>query len=289
MQVAGSATRDFLRHNLCRRLARGPCRAYQWHGSGGRLVPMPPALWSLIPQRVRKWLTHYVILPGEAGIYQCIRAHGSLAHLGREPLNEWMLAPSKLLFLWQTCAKLRPRRILEFGSGRSTLLFAAYARHAQNQGEEVRVCTLEHDRDWKDTTENWVREYAGLEHVSILHAPLAPQQILGTSRVTYSTPTAVLEEIGGRTGFDLCLIDGPPESVGRFASLPIAIPFLSSRAVILVDDCFRPQEREALRAWGETWASLGKPQFFLGGLHGIASATWHSRSPLSSGLPRGTA
>jgi predicted O-methyltransferase YrrM len=261
------------RHGCSRYLARVFETLYERRITSGALVPVSPSVWGKLPTRVRQWLIHYVTSPAEATAFRRLEVHDCLAHLCDEPMNEWMLAPSKLLFLWQLCLGLRPRRILEFGSGRSTQLFAAYARLARSQGEEVRICTLEHDADWARRTKECLEKNSA-SGVTLNHAPLSHRELLGKTYLTYTPPEGVLQQIAGNLGFDLCLIDGPPEKIGRFACLPLAAPYLATGASILVDDCYRPKEQAMLRDWCKMWERLQLPQYFLGGMYGVATTTW---------------
>jgi predicted O-methyltransferase YrrM len=121
-------------------------------------------------------------------------------------------------------------RVLECGSGISTVLLSATA--------PGRVTTLEHSRVWTAVTRHELRKLR-LED-PIVRSPL-------TNHAAGIWYDARLSD-----GYSVIVCDGPPgHRGGRGATLPIAIPHMTPKAVVLLDDVERPEERTI----SETWAA----------------------------------
>jgi len=134
----------------------------------------------------------------------------------------------------------RPRRILELGSGTSTV-WLAYALERSGGS----IVSIDHDPDYAAKTRNELARHGLSDIVDVRLAELSPVGEEG--QLWYD-----LSAFDGLDDVDLLLVDGPPESVGpmsRYPALPQLIDRLSSRAIVLLDDSDRPSEVETVARW----------------------------------------
>lgn len=159
------------------------------------------------------------------------------------PMRGFPVSPDFACSLASLIAVRRPDTIVELGSGVSTLI-AAYALKKNGAG---RILSLEHDREWCRKSAELVRQHGLESTATIVHAPLTPVTIVGEHWMWYDTSV-----IDDRTPIDMLVIDGPPANIQRLARYP-AVPLLrdrlSARAVIMLDDADRPDEREIVSRW----------------------------------------
>lgn len=156
-------------------------------------------------------------------------------------------------------ADVRPRLVLECGSGSSTV---AIARCLKTLGG--RVISLEHNPEFARKTIETLR-LLGLNDVArVVTAPLATRELGGTVLSWYGPEYERFLE----SPIDVLIVDGPPKASGPRARYP-AVPALKSRLApecwILMDDGNRADERAIAHAWGE---DLGAQLSYLEGGRG---------------------
>jgi hypothetical protein len=125
--------------------------------------------------------------------------------------------------------------ILECGSGLSTLLLALFTE--KNGGK---VYSLEHHPEWRDQVTALLDEF-GLD----CHLYCSLLRSYG-DYVWYELPACLPRD------FSLVVCDGPPKFTpgGRYGLMPVCGDRIGN-ATILLHDAHRPQEREAVRQWGQ--------------------------------------
>ncbi len=158
------------------------------------------------------------------------------------------------------------RRIVECGSGRSTIVLARRLAEL----EDGSVHSLEHDAAWALRTRAQLAAEK-LDRAEVIDAPLERHPLAGETGGWYS----LAELVRLPAEIDLLLIDGPPagDPALRRSRQP-AVPALSDRlkpgATILLDDAGRPGEAEALAIWSREH----ELEFQLDPDHGFATARW---------------
>ena len=117
------------------------------------------------------------------------------------PLGTWAASPDLLVGLWRIIRDKRPARVLEIGSGLSTLVMACALEQNQQGGELV---ALEDHPHFANQTRRQLAEH-GLEgRARVLDAPLQTQHVAGRHGLWYT-----LSSLDGLTDVDLLLVDGP--------------------------------------------------------------------------------
>lgn len=145
----------------------------------------------------------------------------------------WALDRGTAAELDARLATLRPKVIVEAGSGSSTVVLARYAR-----ATGAKVVTLEHSPAFADRTRAALDRAAPGHAVDLRLAPL----VSGEGGPWYDT--------GLPDDVDFALIDGPPEGTGGCAAaLPALWPHLAPGWEAWLDDATRAGERAAVASW----------------------------------------
>jgi predicted O-methyltransferase YrrM len=158
-------------------------------------------------------------------------------------MQGWTITPEFANILVSLIREYRPERVVEAGSGVSTLI-SAYALRQYNGGKLV---SLDHENDFAATTRTALRRHGLEERAAVRDAPLTAVVIGGRSWRWYDP--AALVDLGP---IDLLVIDGPPASLGadaRYPAMPLLMPQLSAEAVIILDDCRRRGEQQVVDRW----------------------------------------
>jgi predicted O-methyltransferase YrrM len=161
------------------------------------------------------------------------------------PLTGWAATPELAAWVVALIRETEPRTVVELGSGASTVLIA-YALEQQGGG---RVVSLDHDAAYAEQTRARLRLHGLNDVAEVLDAPLRPLTLNGEARTWYDVGSLALPDT-----IDLLLVDGPPhasERQARYPALPVLADRLSDRAVIVLDDADRADERAIVAAWCE--------------------------------------
>lgn len=162
--------------------------------------------------------------------------------------GDYALTADAAAVLARQVALLRPKVVVELGSGVSTVLVG---KVLQGQGYG-HIYSLDHDAAWAEETRKQVRA-AGLEdQAEVLDAPLIRLEMDGQNFLWYEIPA----KVNDLAQIDLLIVDGPPQAIDpnglpRYPALPKFLPQLSANAEIFIDDARRPGEREMVRRWLE--------------------------------------
>lgn len=159
------------------------------------------------------------------------------------PMRGWSASPDFLLEIVSQILAQRPRKVLECGSGVSTLIMA-YALHRVGTGH---LFSLEHRDVFAQKTSKLLKLHGLSDWVSLLSAPLREVELQGERWMWYEP--AVLEDIDT---VDFAVVDGPPgatQPLVRYPLLPIIYGKLGRKAVVMVDDYNRTDERAVVERW----------------------------------------
>jgi hypothetical protein len=140
--------------------------------------------------------------------------------------------------------RVRPRRILEVGSGYSTAILAAYATY-----HDAEVVTLEHEATYFRATRRALRQLGVDRPVDLRLAPLTRQWF--GDRGPYWWYGVTLDG-----DFDFVFIDGPPKVLGRRAAFFALQGHLRPDWRVWVDDGSRRHERQCVKLWHEEFSGI---------------------------------
>jgi predicted O-methyltransferase YrrM len=131
----------------------------------------------------------------------------------------------------------RPKLVVEFGTGASTLIIAKALERAGGGT----LISFEQHADFVEATRNWLADH-DLE-ADLRAVPLRPSPD-GWPGLWYDHGPLP-------HGIDLMLVDGPPWTIHPFTRGAAATLFdhISAGGTILLDDAARPGERMVARRW----------------------------------------
>lgn len=157
--------------------------------------------------------------------------HDALPYLG-----SWKADTGLLTMLVDHILEHRPKLVVEFGTGASTLILA---RALQKAGGGNLISFDQHD-DFVDSTRRWLADH-GLK-ADLRAVPLRP---------TEDWPGLWYDHGPLPKNIDLMLIDGPPWSIHPFTRGAASCLFdnISPGGTIMLDDAARPGERFVARRW----------------------------------------
>lgn len=163
--------------------------------------------------------------------------------------TRWSSSPALAARLIGLIKTNRPKRIVELGSGVSTLVMAYAARQA-GVGE---ITSLDHDAVYADITRRNLTAHGLSDIARVLDAPLIDVQTSRGRRTWYDVAAlADLKDI------DLLIVDGPPRKSGPDARWP-AFDLLQSRlapgAIVVLDDTVRRDEKASV----DSWSAIAQP------------------------------
>lgn len=161
------------------------------------------------------------------------------------PLGGWAADAETIDRLIELVRVERPKAIVEFGSGTSTVVFAWLLAKSQKDG--VRIVSFEQDPAWAERTRAALVE-RGLERTA------AVVQVPVGARPGQPPGYVMSEEADGllrRLEPGLILVDGPPVSSGasRVGTLDLVAPYLRGDATVVLDDALRDAELCVAEAW----------------------------------------
>ena len=160
------------------------------------------------------------------------------------PMGGWAASPDFNLLLVQELLRVRPRTVLECGSGTSTVLMALAVRQYDLP---TRIVSLEHLEQFRDFTKLALEDCGVPDLVDVRLAPLQP-----TSLVDHPSPWYDEKALEDLDDVGLIVVDGPPELTGHHARFPV-VPLLrdkfADQVSIVVDDLKRESDHEVLTIW----------------------------------------
>jgi predicted O-methyltransferase YrrM len=167
--------------------------------------------------------------------------------LNVEPLtwSEGAMTPAGLAAVCAEVTGRQCRRIVECGSGFSTLVLA---RFLHTRGG--RLVSLEHDQTWATRVRGELAAAGLAEIARVVLAPLEPHPLTCEGLRWYAQ--RALRSLPQR--IDLLLVDGPPAfepefELSRYPALPVLVERLAPDATVILDDIDRPGERRTLDGW----------------------------------------
>jgi predicted O-methyltransferase YrrM len=193
-----------------------------------------------------------------------------LSWIGRELDSDgWAAAPDLLQLLYALVGAARPRHIVEFGSGVSTVVLA----RAAAQCGDCLITSFDHDPKFTQATAELLATTGDERIVSLQCAPLVARVRAGQLLPAYYVDS---ELVGSPRPADVILVDGPPAILGgRDGMIHQALEYAQAGTIILLDDANRDREGAALTEWQRLLGNaiqVHRPEHFSRGLAAIILA-----------------
>ncbi|MDR1943047.1 MAG: class I SAM-dependent methyltransferase [Endomicrobium sp.] len=168
------------------------------------------------------------------------------------PMRNWAMSPDVLLKLHEYITNAKPKTVLEFGSGVSTIVIC----DALSQNNSGRLISVEHLEKFMEETMEVIKN----ENLSSFLDLRLAQLKIWTGEHLCSDRTNLLwydEQMINTIGnIDLLIVDGPPGKTNPFArypSLPATYNILSNNAQIWLDDFERKDENIIAQTWTDKY------------------------------------
>ncbi len=195
--------------------------------------------------------------------------------------DEYALTPASIRTLLALVEAVGATRVLELGSGLSTLVMA---RHfAAGQGADGHILAVDEDAGHVSAVQHRLEATGGAGNAAVMAVPLVPCDAGRLTTRTYDH-RVVAARHPPAADFDLLFIDGPRMGApggtawSRLPTLPFFRPWLRAGALVVLDDALRDMELEIIRLWEREGlvqplgVSLAGQGLYLGRIPG-ASAT----------------
>jgi predicted O-methyltransferase YrrM len=155
----------------------------------------------------------------------------------------WAASTDLLGEALRAIAVQRPQRVVELGSGLSTLVLASALR-SNGAGHLV---SIDAEAGYAESTRAQLQRLDLQDWAEVRVAPLREQSFEDSTRPWYD-----MAHLADLVEIDLLFIDGPPTALRADIRYP-ALPYFWSRlrpgAIVLLDDAARPAERAMADAW----------------------------------------
>lgn len=158
------------------------------------------------------------------------------------PLGQWAVDARAMLHLSQIVDDVQPKRILELGSGTSSVWLGYFA-----ESLGAKVVSVEHEDEFADRTEALLELHGLTDIVTVKRAPLTPLTLGGQEYSWYSR--TFIDEV---SDVDLLFVDGPVGTTNpwaRYPAVPMLWQALAANAWVVLDDSNRPDETAAVDSW----------------------------------------
>lgn len=160
------------------------------------------------------------------------------------PMGGWAASPDLVVLVLERLLQDRPKTVVEFGSGTTTLFMALLA---EQHGLDCTIVSYDHDEQFADSTRRMLEAHGVAHRAEVRFAPLQDAGLPHHDTQWYATQALKgLEDVG------LVIVDGPPESTGeqaRYPALPLLVDCLAPHAVVVMDDLIRPEDAQTARRW----------------------------------------
>ena len=192
------------------------------------------------------------------------------ASLPLGPFSGWALFPDTLLTVLRDVRTRVNPRVIEFGSGESTIAIAAGLKAAKSG----LLTTIEHDSDFADRVLKRLRQCNLADCVDLKVVPLRAYD----PRWGFSGFTSY-DLAGLDSDFDVAIIDGP--IVSKFGAATRSIPLewcaarLAGERVIYLDDALRAGEQSICKSLKARWPTVNIE--YLVAEKGLAKITCDAR------------
>ncbi len=193
----------------------------------------------------------------------------AIAAMDKVPLSRyehpgsWAMDPASCRFLAGFVRALGAKKIIEFGSGFSTLMMAREIAPVEGNY----LLSIDSSRQYSEMAKEAYETSGCQAKVDFRVAPLRPRLYGTRLLLSYSLPKGLLEALGP---FDLALIDAPHDDYGREAVLYDVFNALAPGGYIILDDANREHmEREYVRSWQSAYEGSIDPILLEGIGNGI--------------------
>lgn len=166
--------------------------------------------------------------------------------------TEMSMSPVTIYHILNDIALNDKTKIIEFGSGNSTIFVAALLNKLNLKAT---FFSVDDDDNWiENIKQSLLLNGISKVHVEFIHAPIKRTTQFDAALSPFFNwyDTNILKTKIGDEKFDLVIVDGPNGALCPFSRFP-AVPFLTGHLAnsysLYLDDTDRPEEKAILKKW----------------------------------------
>ncbi len=162
--------------------------------------------------------------------------------------TDWPMASDSLTFIVSLIANLRPKHILEFGTGISTYVMA---KACSMLNLKCKITSIDHDPEFGEAVaRRYLDTIKTTNEINFLFSPLVARCFGEKHLPSYYIKQ---EQADSLSVADLVLIDGPPSYLGgREGILYQTMDYAAPGTIVLLDDANRNEEKNIIHNWRDT-------------------------------------
>ncbi len=167
------------------------------------------------------------------------------------PLTSWSVSPNLILHVLNEIEINNRKRIIEFGSGASTIYIAKLLKLKYPGSKFISV---ESDQAWADKIYAQLKQLHLTDFVEIVVAKKSSvaKDFIYKSQNAWYDMEVLSSKLSKVDDIDLVLVDGPPASFSKYSRYS-AVPFLKAKLhsnfAVFIDDTNRNEEKEIAQRW----------------------------------------
>jgi len=162
-------------------------------------------------------------------------------------MRGWAISPDFAELLLREILIHKPKNVVEFGSGVSTLIIG----YALEKNEQGKLTSFDHDMHYGAKTIQNIHLHGLESYAEVISAPITEMNINDRVCKWYDIDIKKIPD-----KIDMLIIDGPPAGTGfeaRYPALPFLIDYLADDAIVIMDDGIRQDEKDICAHWVEEY------------------------------------
>ncbi len=157
-------------------------------------------------------------------------------------LTRWSLDVDSINWLIKFVGLKKHDRVLEFGSGTSSILFANICGGNGEEHNPV-IVSLEQDKDYAEQSRDMIKADGFEDNVTVIHCPLGEREHELGEITGYNVTDKTFSELPQGWKSDILFVDGPAtDGWGRLPAIADCADYLSDECILIMDDALRDDE-----------------------------------------------
>ncbi len=156
-------------------------------------------------------------------------------------LTRWSLDVDSINWLIDFVGALKHKRVLEFGSGTSSIVFANIC--VNGAGTSPAIVSLEQDKDYAEQSQELIKRNGFQNDVLVVHCPLGEREHELGKITGYNVTEKTFQKLPKNWKADILFVDGPAtDGWGRLPAIVDCMDYLEDDCILIMDDALRDDE-----------------------------------------------
>ena len=171
--------------------------------------------------------------------------------IGSLPTTAWSIDRDSAAALATLFEAAAPMRVVEIGSGISTIVFAAMCAES---GRDARVVSFDENDAYAAQTRRRLADLDLADWATVIVSPVVRRRLDGWTGWVYAMDPDTVDVALGGHAVDFTFVDGPASWLTRrgdcrYGTLLAVRPWASRRSVFVADDALRRRDLAIIRRW----------------------------------------